>query len=118
MDTLAYVPSSATQLHRMPRALRTRFGDGYVQEMADGINADLQQWELSYDPMHATNVTGGQGSLALVDAFFTAQAGYKKFLWTPPRPYNQERMFVCMEWTVSYDRGLTAGLRAMLEQRP
>jgi phage-related protein len=117
MDVLSYPPSTATQIHRAPRVLRARFGDGYTQEMADGINADLQAWELVYDPMHATVVTG-QGSLALLDAFFTAQAGYKKFLWTPPAPYNIERMFVCLEWAVSYDRGLQVGLHATIEQRP
>jgi phage-related protein len=117
-DTLTYPPSSATQLRRTPRVLRSRFGDGYCQETADGINADLQTWEIVYDPMHATASTGNQGSLSLIDAFFTTQAGYKKFYWTPPAPYNTQRSFVCLEWTVQYDRGLQCGIRATLEQRP
>jgi phage-related protein len=117
-DTLTYPPSTATQLRRIPRVLRTRFGDGYAQEMADGINADLQAWEIVYDPVHANVASGAQGSLAVIDAFFTAQAGYKKFFWTPPPPYDVQRSYVCLEWTVQYDRGLQVGLHATLEQRP
>lgn len=117
-DILTYPPSSSTQMRRAPKVLRARFGDGYVQEEADGINADLMSWELVYDPLHATTLLGAQGSLDLIDDFFTAQAGYKKFFWTPPSPYNIQRLFVCIEWSVQYDRGLQVGLRAIIEQRP
>jgi len=118
MDTLTYPPSSATQVNREPRVLRSQFGDGYAQEAADGINSDLETWEVVYGPLHATDTVGQQGSLALIEAFFKAQAGYKLFLWTPPPPYNTQKKFVCLRWPVTYERGLEVTIRATLQQRP
>jgi phage-related protein len=117
-DTFTYPPSSGTSGTMMPRVLRARFGDGYVQEAGDGINPLLRRWELTFEPIHATTATNP--SLADLDAFFKAQAGYKKFLWTQLKPYDTEgpQYFVCTEWSFTYARGLQVGLRAVFEQRP
>lgn len=116
MDTLTYSPSTATRGSMTPRVLRAQFGDGYTQEAGDGINALLPTWELVYDPIHATS--GTTPTLATISAFFAAQQGFAKFLWTPPPPFNVQGQFVCVTWDWTYDQGLITGLRATVVQRP
>jgi phage-related protein len=117
MDTLTYTPHKATQVAIKPRVLRAQFGDGYVQEVADGINAMLPEWDLTWQNLHAA--TGGTPTAADLNTFFKTQEGYKKFLWTPPAPLNVQGTFVCVEWNWVYDAGnMITGLRAHLIQRP
>lgn len=116
MDTLNYKPSTATRGSMTPRVLRAQFGDGYAQEAGDGINAMLPTYELLYDPISTT--AGGQVTLAQIAAFFEAQAGYKKFLWTPPVPFNIQKQWVCINWDWRWDQGAVCGLRATVVQRP
>lgn len=116
MDILTYVPSTATAGEIDPRVLRAQFGDGYVQEMPDGINANLETWQLVYQPIHGT--TGTTPTLAQLIAFFKAQTG-TKFLWTPPAPFNTQKQFAVigpLQWT--YDQGLIVGFRVNIMQRP
>jgi phage-related protein len=118
MDIFTYVPSSATQGETTPRVLRAQFGDGYMQETGDGINAMLRNWDLIFDPIHAT--TGTVPTLQMLHAFLSAQKGYLKFQWTQPPPYDTEgpQYFICPMWTFTYQSGLITGLRARFEQRP
>jgi phage-related protein len=116
METLSYVPSKSTQGQMTPRVLRAQFGDGYVQEAGDGINANLVTWEVVYDPIHASS--GTTPTLSDLKSFFESLAGYTKFLWTPPPPYNSQGTFVCPRWEWVYDDGLIVGLRAQFVQRP
>jgi phage-related protein len=118
MDTLTYIPSIATRGQLTPRVLRARFGDGYVQEEGDGINAMLSTWELVYDVVQQQS--GVPVTLDLLKTFFETQAGYKRFIWTQPPPFNDEgpQQWVCTEWSWSYSDGLLTSIRATIEKRP
>lgn len=121
MDTFTYIPSASTRGTAKPRKLKAQFGDGYMQESSDGINAQLRQWELVFTDIHVTEGTGASGAnLKDINDFLTTQGAYKKFLWTQPSPFNIEgaMMWVCEEWEWLYDRGSVVGLRAVFEQRP
>jgi phage-related protein len=116
MDTLTYAPSFATQGVMTPRVLRAQYGDGYAQEAADGINAMLRKWTIVYNNIQAS---GTGTTLKNLDDFFVAQAGYKKFLWTQPIPFDVlgALQFVCVEWHWTWAGGLITGLTATVEQR-
>ena len=116
MDTLTYSPSSQTRGQIEPRVLRAQFGDGYLQEAQDGINAQMENWQLVYEPIHGSS--GTTPTLAILIAFFNAQIG-TKFLWTPPPPFNTQKQYSVIgpyEWV--YDQGLIVGFRVTITQRP
>ncbi|MGY4892385.1 UNVERIFIED_CONTAM: phage tail protein [Xanthomonas axonopodis] len=52
-----------------------KFGDGYQQTSADGINPKTQIWNVSR--------VGKEELIAKIIAFLDAHAG-RSFLWTPP----------------------------------
>lgn len=56
------------------RTKRTPFGDGYEQEIADGLNTDRQKWTVT--------ITNKDVDAAL--AFVRAHVGVS-FFWTPPK---------------------------------
>jgi phage-related protein len=89
-----------------------------MQEAGDGINAVLRVWNVRWDNIHG--VTGTTPTLLALNTFFETQAGYKKFLWTQPPPFNTEgqKLFVCPSWGWVYQGGLIIGFRATFEQRP
>lgn len=56
--------------------LVAKFGDGYEQTAADGINTKSQSWPLTF--------TGFSSKIAPIRDFLDACAGYQSFYWTPP----------------------------------
>lgn len=55
---------------------RTTFGDGYSQEIADGINNEYQKWNVTY--------VGDYDEIDDVIAFLRAHYGARSFYWKPP----------------------------------
>lgn len=58
------------------RTLEAKFGDGYTQTAADGINNKTQSWPLEF--------VGNEAYIAAIAAFLDRHGGYRAFLWTPP----------------------------------
>lgn len=58
------------------RTIKTQFGDGYVQESADGINTKDEEYPIK---VHAR-----EDEAKLIMAFFDRHQGFKSFFWTPP----------------------------------
>ena len=58
------------------RVLKAQFGDGYSQEVADGINNEVQSWPLQF--------VGTRAEVIAIRDFFRRHGGYKGFFWTPP----------------------------------
>lgn len=58
------------------RTLEAKFGDGYTQAAADGINNKVQSWPLEF--------VGTEALIGEIIAFLDRHAGYRSFLWTPP----------------------------------
>ena len=75
---------------RKPRILSAKFGDGYEQRSADGINADLDSWRLSFPNVKSTDAD-------TIEAFFVTAGGVTPFTWTPPRATTSSQ-FLCREW--------------------
>lgn len=54
----------------------SRFGAGYEQITADGLNNVSEEWNIS--------ISGNGAVIKQVKAFLDLHAGAKSFLWTPP----------------------------------
>lgn len=92
MATFTYTPSYAPTCDRRPRVLSTRFGDGYEQRGADGINSDLQSWKVTFADRTTTEADA-------IELFFTANnTSVSNFTWTPPNAGAAKR-FICRQWT-------------------
>lgn len=88
MSDFDYQPLNAAQVSNSPRVLAARFGDGYEQRVADGINTNLQNWNLSFSDTK-TNID-------LIEAFLSSKGGVDSFTWTPSG--FAEIHVICREW--------------------
>ena len=83
------------QLEKVPKVKVAKFGDGYEQRVADGINNNLQKWTASFTRRSGTDID------AVYD-FFEARGGYESFEWMP-RGEVALRKFVCRKYTRKFD---------------
>lgn len=75
-DTFTWA-STGTPSGTVTLRVRTaQMGDGYSQEVGDGINAKVQSWPLIF--------VGSKAEMLPIVAFLDAHAGYIGFNWTPP----------------------------------
>ena len=99
------------QLEKEPKVKVSKFGDGYEQRVADGINNNLQKWTISFTKRNDTDV----GS---VYDFLEARAAVESFDWTP-RGEGATRVFVCRKWTRRFDvYNVVQGISFVLEEVP
>lgn len=97
MSDFTYQPTYGAKVAHAPRVRVAPFGDGYEQRVADGINVDMQSWDLTFVKATAT-----------IDAIDTQLSGYgsvTRFTWTPKG--KSEIKVVCRQWTRTYsDKGV------------
>jgi len=58
------------------RVLTAKFGDGYEQAAADGINAEEQSWPLTF--------VGNLAKVGPIRDFLSRHGSWRRFAWTPP----------------------------------
>ena len=63
----------------------SQFGDGYKQEVGDGINNKVDAYPITH--------TGNTATALAMMAFFDRHKGAKAFLWTTP--LGQFGLFTC-----------------------
>lgn len=74
-----------------PQVSVVKFGDGYEQRRAAGINNDLKKYSVTI------RVNREDGPV--LEGFLSQHNGVKAFLWTPPHGYRQTT-FICRKWSV------------------
>ena len=89
------------------RVLSIKFGDGYAQEAADGINNLVETWTVSY-----TNRT--RSEVQSIDDVLKGCAGYLPIDWTTPE--GLAKKFTCKRWSPSYNHDGDCSLSATLVQ--
>lgn len=92
MSDFNYQPAPGARVTREPRVLSARFGDGYEQRVADGINTQPRTWELTFQRAAA--------DIATILAFFEAKGGVTSFTWTPEG--ESEVRVLCRRWSRGY----------------
>lgn len=91
----AYPTSAGSGATSRARVLEKKFGDGYAQRAADGLNTV----SLIYRAVFRRRP---QADVDAMDAFLTARAGHTPFLFTIPGEAAARR-WVCKEWRKTRD---------------
>lgn len=76
IETFTWSPDDEASGESTLTTRKSPFGDGYVQVVGEGLNAEVDSWTLSF---------GGLADEAqpILD-FIRAHKGFRSFLWTPP----------------------------------
>ena len=90
METLSFSPIDPVEVSHQPKVRAVKFGDGYEQRTAAGLNSDPQMWSLIADKRLGEDV-------GAVYDFLKARGGHEAFFWTPPGE-TVTRVFVCRGW--------------------
>lgn len=102
-----YSPDPGATMKRQPRIRSVKFGDGYEQRGQDGINANPQEWSLTWSGRATADG-------AAIDAFLTAQGGVTSFTWTPPGGSSSN--WLCRSWTLSRNSYSSCTVTATFEE--
>jgi phage-related protein len=106
------IRQSATR-KRTQRIRQAQFGDGYSQEVADGINSTLDEWaNVGWDYLDSDDLTAAR---ALLDA-----VGATDYInWTPPGEAVMKRFKVTKDgYTETHPSGALTSVSFNLRQIP
>ena len=90
MATFSYTPDFNAIESQRPRVRTVKFGDGYEQRLAYGLNTNPVEWRLTFANRTDTerdNITN----------FLEARNAAESFDWTPPG--GSAAKWVCDEWS-------------------
>lgn len=93
-ETFTYVPSMSSVRHRAPRIKQTKFGNGYRQVYGDGINYNLETWDMVFTVNSDSDKTA-------IDNFFNTHGGYTYFDWTNPETGATQKQYTCPSWSIT-----------------
>lgn len=107
MATFTYTPDFGAAVSHKPAVRAIKFGDGYEQRLAYGINTNPRSWDLRFASRDNTEADG------IMD-FFEARGAVEAFDWTPPS--GAAGKWVCREWSRSIDRYNLSTIQARFDQ--
>lgn len=90
MMTFTWCPSVGAQQQTTPRVRTSRFGDGYSQRVADGINTKQEVWNLGFVGLSDVDALA-------IETFLNDRGGHEAFLWETPSGVTIK--VVAPEWT-------------------
>ena len=85
-------PSYGGQKSINPKINSVQFGDGYEQRSQDGINNILLKMDYTFSERNLAEATA-------ILHFLDQRKGIEWFYFTPERPFNRTKKFICKEWT-------------------
>jgi len=101
------LPTQSSSLATAPNIIETRYGDGYSERAANGINTFLEKWRL--------NFTLSTVDYTTVNNFLIARGGYDSFNWTNPIT-GIAGIYVCKKWNTSLLSGGWYSLTTTFEE--
>lgn len=107
MATFTYTPDYGAASSVKPNVRVTKFGDGYEQRQANGLNTMPKQWSLKFGLRSDSEANA-------IEAFFIAQAGVSSFDWTDIN--GAAGKYVCRGWQRAKDRYNLNTITAIFEQ--
>jgi len=86
--TFTWLPDVGSTQNRKPNVLPAKYGDGYEQRVAVGINSNPRKWsvKLSKNAIEAKEILD----------FLAARNGVESFNWADPM--GAIGTYVCREW--------------------
>lgn len=110
MALFAWIPDEGATVTHEPRIRAAGFGDGYEQRAADGMNADLERWPLTFSGRTSAEA-------ALIVAFLSTCGGTTSFTFVTPEG-GTAKSFVCKKWTRSFNNYPAQTVTAEFQQVP
>lgn len=107
MATFTYTPSTGAAVDHKPAVRQVKFGDGYEQRLAAGLNTDPEMWRLEFRGLTTSTATA-------IDNFLKARNAVETFDWLSPS--GTAAKFVCPEWSRSFDEPNVESIRATFVQ--
>ena len=102
-----WTPSYTSNVTEEPVVNYHQFGDGYMQRVADGINHQRLVFDLVFQDCNDAEIKS-------LLAFFEYKGGVGKFVYTMPKPYDTEKIFVCKNWRHQFTQYKRHNLTAQL----
>lgn len=88
------------------RVREIRFGDGYQQDVPDGLNNREDSWPVS--------ASGPAEEIQPLIDFLDARGGHEAFLWTPPR--GTQGRYKCKAYSTRDTHGDQVALSATFKR--
>jgi len=107
MATFNYSPSNGSAVNVEASIREAKFGDGYSQRFADGINNLPRMWNVQFTNFQTTDADA-------IVAFLRARGGYESFDWTPPS--GAAGKFFCRSWSDGHDSFGIRSISATFEE--
>lgn len=104
----AVAPSRGSRLTRATAVLEARFGDGYTQAAADGINATRRRYAARWEALPSADADR-------IEAFLARHGGWKPFLFQPPSLAAAVK-WRCKSWDRERLSATHATMRAEFEE--
>lgn len=110
MSVFIWTPEFGATNNPTATVIEAKFGDGYSQRQAAGMNSVSDVWTLSFN-----NRSPEEG--AAIKAFLKARGGREAFDWTPPFETTPIKV-VCRagNWSVVTIKGGFVSVSAKFEQ--
>lgn len=108
MSTFSYTADFFAQKKTKPEVLQVRFGDGYEQRQAFGINTQMTTWTLTFKMRENSEADA-------IEAFLIARGAVEAFDWTEPYGSTAER-WVCREWTRTVEKATRSTISCTFEK--
>lgn len=106
METFHWKVDPGMGVESEPQVQVVKFGDGYEQRRAAGLNNHLEKYSIT--------VRVKRHEVRFLRDFLDRHGGTKSFLWTPPYGYSPIKV-VCRKWSVKVD-AIKATLTTTFEQ--
>lgn len=91
MADFTWIPDYGGAEDSMPKVLSAAFGDGYVQQLPDGLNSLLRTWSWSFNDRSPADTTD-------IVNFLKAKGGYLQFTHVVPET-SETVTVICSSWS-------------------
>ena len=105
--TFVWVPSYGSSVTIKPTVQTTKFGDGYEQRVATGINSNPRKWQVAFSSRPTATADA-------IEAFLEARGAVQSFNWVPP--HGVAGKWVAREWSAQKTGPFTRSVSAVFEE--
>jgi len=107
MATFTYTPDFGASYELKPNVRVTKYGDGYQQRQANGLNTQPKNWTLKFSLRTDAEANA-------ITSFLSTAGGVNSFDWTDVDGYSGK--YVCHSWSRSKDRYNLNSISCAFEQ--
>jgi phage-related protein len=110
-DVFYFPVNKGIVFEESPRFYKQNFSNGYFIRVDDGINKSLLELNFTLKGRSDTEAK------AIVH-FLEKHRGKDQFLFTPPAPYDEQKVFVCPEWAHSINYKNNNSITVLFLEQP